>query len=535
MQFKAHLFPLLLVCSFLFGCKTEKQYLTGNEHAFMARQTTDTYQEPDLTEFLKLFSEFTENEEVERNFVEGCTQMMRGDYDEALIYFQKVLDVEADNHPTQYNMARIYHSQKKYEEAVEFAQKAVKGQSNNFWYHKFLVKALSSAGSISNAIEAQKDLVKRFPDKIEEQLDLAELYFKSQDFDTGIKVLNQLEKERGIKRPISLRKFEINNSIGRNEAAAKNIQELLDAGFTDIGIYQRQYDALMKLGEVDDAALSLQAVLEQDPQNSFALLRLTDYHVKKGEEEKADQYLFRAFGSSDLRVETKLGIIKKLLPYADENADVRARTEKLIEIFGNFYPQHPELSVLQANLKGETQALAPNLDAYRESLEANPQQTDLWIALLTSSFANKDYKQLNLDAELALEYYPNNSQFLYYYGKSASMLADYSAATYAFNKLKKIALNDPLLSAAANLELAFVYRKNNADEQLMKALEAAKKSLDGANGQMKEIPLYFELLGDYHAIQNDPEAAEKSWMEARKKGAKFSVEEKLNAFGYGNE
>lgn len=535
MQFKAHLFLLLLTCSFLTSCKTEKQYLQINEDALMAQESGDTYTEPDLTEYLKLFAEFTENEEIERNFVEGCTQMMRGDYDEALIYFQKVLDVDADNHPTQYNMARIYHSQKKYEEAVELAQKAVKGQSDNYWYHKFLVKALSSAGSISKAIQAQRDLVKIFPDKIDEQLDLAELYFKSQDFDTGIKLLNQIEKERGIKRPISLRKFEINNTLGRNEAALKNIQELLDAGFTEIGIYQRQFEVLTKLGKADEGALSLQAVLEQDPQNGFALLRLTDYHAQKGEEDKADQYLFRAFASSDLGIDNKLGIIKKLLPYADGDADVRARTEKLIEIFGNFYPQHPELAVLQNSLNGSSQVTAPDLDAYRESLDSNPQQTDLWIALLTSSFANKDYKQLNLDAELALEYYPNNSHFLYYYGKSASILGDYSAASYAFNKLKKIAVNDPLLATAANLELAFVYRKNNADAQLMKALEAAKTSLDQAPGQMKNNPLYFELLGDYHAIQNDPEAAEKSWMEARKKGAKFSIEEKLNAFGYGNE
>lgn len=283
--------PLLAGCFLICSCSPVKEVAKNKKPDPLYTTSNDTYEEPDLNGFLQLFSEeevkpvipqslIPQNEEVERDFVEGCTQMMRGNLDEALRYFQKVLEVEPRNHPALYNSARIYHEQKEYNKAVDFAQRALSGQEDNYWYHKFLVRALGSKGDIRRAISTQENMVKRFPERTSDQIDLADLLIKNGQKADALKVLNKIEEEKGISRVISLRKFELQKSSENHEEALEIIQALISSGETSPTIYHRQFETLKKLGKPEEAAQSLEAILELDPDNEYALLTLADYYKR---------------------------------------------------------------------------------------------------------------------------------------------------------------------------------------------------------------------------------------------------------------
>ncbi|MEL6257195.1 MAG: hypothetical protein AAFR87_34695, partial [Bacteroidota bacterium] len=85
------LFFFLLAASVVFtSCKGAKDIRKMQGISLQASVEDEIYDESELEEFFKLFEdELTENEEVERDFVEGCTQMMRGNFEEALRLFEK--------------------------------------------------------------------------------------------------------------------------------------------------------------------------------------------------------------------------------------------------------------------------------------------------------------------------------------------------------------------------------------------------------------------------------------------------------------
>jgi len=494
-----------------------------------------SYEEPDLSNFLALFSAENEGEEVERDFVEGCTQMMRGNLDEALILFNKVLEADPDNHPAQYNSARIYHEQKSYDKAVDLAQQAVTGQPENYWYYKFLVRALGSKGDINRAIEIQETMVDKFPAHTEDKMDLADLYFKNGQQDQGLKTLSRIEKERGINPMVSLRKYEIYKANGDDEAALQSVQNLIETGDTSPDIFHRQYETLQKLGRQEEAALSLEALLELDPENGFALLSLADYYKRQDLIAKSDEFLFRAFALPNIEPQGKARIIDQLIPYAQSDAGVKTRLDKLVELFNQAHPNNPETLILKGKLAENGEANPANLDSFREILEKNPRQINLWLKLLEQSYQNKDFEQLNKDAELALEYYPNQAEFLFYYGKSSAVKLNYSAGIYAFNKLKKIAGENKILSAVASLELGSLLKNQGKPDESKVNLDEANKLLDEAKKLNPEDPRVYELLGDYYALLGVPELSEQQWTTAIKKGATFTIEDKLESFGYKKE
>ncbi|MEL6251299.1 MAG: tetratricopeptide repeat protein, partial [Bacteroidota bacterium] len=480
--------------------------------------------------------ELTENEEVERDFVEGCTQMMRGNFEEALRLFEKVLEADPDNHPAQYNSARIYLDQKNYEKAIELSQQAVRGQIDNYWYHKFLVRSLRAGGDIDRAINAQNSLVNQFPEKSSEKMDLADLYFKSGNADGGLKVLDQLQKEKGISRLISLKKFEVEKERENYEGALESINELIEIGDTETGIYQRQYEMLYRLGRFEEGVSTLNAILDQDPDNGFALLYLADYYKKQDQIEKSDEYLFRAFANPLIEWQGKMNIIQQLLPYADSDATVKGRLTRLLEIFNQAHPDNPEALLLMGRLGGnEATVGAADLDAVRNALEKQPMQIDLWLELLNASNFARNYEQLYKDAEFALEYYPNQIQFLYYYGKSASKTQDYSAAEYAFNKLIKIAQNDMIIRAKAHIALAQAYKEKGENEKRDIELEKVSEIIKSPTEEPKTDPEYLAILGDYYAVAGLPELAEAEWEKAIEKGFKLDIKARLKDYGYEKE
>lgn len=535
MRIPSLLFLLLAATVVFTSCKGAKDIRDMQAKSLQASAEEEAYVEPDLTEFFKLFEdELTENEEVERDFVEGCTQMMRGNFDEALRLFEKVLEADPDNHPAQYNSARIYLDQKNYEKAIELSQQAVKGQSDNYWYHKFLVRALRAGGDIDRAINAQSDLVVSFPEKSTEKMDLAELYFKSGNASGGLKVLDQLEKEKGISRLISLRKFEVEKERENYEEALESLDELLEIGDTDTGIYQRKYEMLYRLGRFEEGVSTLNAILEQDPDNGFALLYLADYYKKQNQIEKSDEYLFRAFANPLIEWQGKMNIIQQLLPYADSDATVRGRLSRLLEIFNEAHPNNPEAIMLEGRLGNNVAGgAAPDLDAVRSALEKQPMQIELWLELLNASNSARDYDQLYKDAEFALEYYPNQGQFLYYYGKASSRTQDYSAAEYAYNKLKKIAAQDDFSLIRTHLGLGEMHKLKGESDKSGQALKEAKTILDRLSGA--NDPIFFVLLGDYYAVSGVPELAEEEWKKAAREGIKLDIKARLKDYGYEKE
>jgi tetratricopeptide (TPR) repeat protein len=431
-------------------------------------------------------------------YVEACGEMMLDQPAKALELFQQVLQLDPAHHASMYNIAKLSVEQKDYNTAIQYAGSAVKLDPQNYWYYVTLEEAYELKGDLPNAISIQESVVTAFPEMTEAQALLSDLYSKDLQPDKALKWLNKVLESSGPNEDIYLQKYRLLMDGNKTEEALDIARALVALNPNEPGYAQMLYETNMFLGRSDEARQTLENLLKTDPSNSFALLTLADYYRAENQPEKSDAYLFRAFENPDIDLPGKLGIIHNMMAVAGRNPELIPRIEKLSDILFRIHPATAETY----SLKGDLFSIDDMPDSaalyYKRSLDLNPVSDETWTQYLFSLFRTGDFKLLQAEAEEALSFYPNQREFLYYFGIASARLDDHKEAIYAFEKIKKIGSTDDAMLADVYLELGAIYHFTKAfaqsDENFEEALSLAPDNDMALNNYAYYLSLRKEKL-----------------------------------------
>lgn len=426
-------------------------------------------------------------------FIEANTQYLQGNPEEAKQLFLEVLGIDKSHHASMYNVGKIALEAGDYQEAEKYSQMALDANSENYWYYSQLVKCHESLRNIKKATAVQEQLVAKFPKNKDGLFELAQLYIGDNQYRKSIEVYDRLEAQIGMNEDVVFRKHQLYLYLNEPEQALIELNKLIAFFPNQVEYYQAKYDIYAMMGKEAEAQDVLQSLLELDPNDAFALLALADSYKAKGDMEKSDEYLFRAFANPAVDMEAKVQILSGLYRYAESNPEVAARMEKLV---GLMYDNHPE-SAMVNGIKGDVFQSSGKSDSarayYLKSVEMDATNEEVWKELLFVDSELGNFKALQKDSERALEYFPNQALFLYFFGLGSSQEGDSDGAIYAYEKIKKIGGDNKNLLIQAYVSLGEIYHREEqykkSDENFESALE-----LDGSNALVLNNFAYFLSL-----------------------------------------
>ncbi|MCB0852101.1 MAG: tetratricopeptide repeat protein [Bacteroidetes bacterium] len=475
-----------------FSCKTTKT-------------TGDSPKKKEITQKSGDLDPLTQ-QRVKRTFVDACTQMMRGDNASAIELFEEVLSADPANHAAMFNISKILITQRQFDEAIRYGKAALEKEKNNFWYYESLQKAYENNGDYPNAIKTQEEIVSHFPKKLDQKLKLSELYLRNNQPEKALSQLNQIEQDKGPSEEIYFKKFQIYNQQKQFEKGLDAANQLIGLNPQETRYYQFKIDMLKRLSREAEAIAIFQEILDRDPENGYALLSLADYYKSINQIEKSDEYLFKAFSNPGISPDGKIIIIEGLMNYLSNEPQIMPRIKKLTSIFNETHPGSAKAYAIQ----GKMLFLEGQIDSarvyYRKALEIEPANTTTWLDLLETSLDTKYFDRLYKDAGDALEYYPNQERFLFFYGISGSFLEKYGPAIHALEKVKKIGPEDKELLAQACAELGKIYhRQENYEESDKNYLQAMSLTPDD--------PFLLNNYAYYLSVRNDKLAKAQEYIE----------------------
>ena len=372
-------------------------------------------------------------------FIEASTEYVKGNKSEALELYKQVLEIDGDHHASIYNIAKIYFEEGKHSEAERYGKMALDANADNYWYYKLLADIYDARRDIKQAIRIQERLVEKFPEDVDAMFDLAQFYITDDNYNRSVEVYDQIETQIGMNEDVVFRKHQLYQFLNQPDKALAELEKLIAFFPNDPRYYQARYDVLMMADREEEAIKTLENLLQANPNDAFALLALADYYKSKGEFKKSDEFLFRAFDNEQVELEAKVEILSALYPYADRDPAVRERME---ELGARLYNSHPK-SALVNGVRADIFQANGNSDSarhyYRRSLEIDPSNQKVWQELLFIDSEANDFKALEKDAEEALEYFPNQTLFLYFFGLGSSQNEHFEEAIYAFEKIKSFA------------------------------------------------------------------------------------------------
>lgn len=450
-------------------------------------------------------------------FIEANTQYLQGNAMEAIVLFKQVLDIDSKHHASMYNISKISFEEGDFETAAKYARMALDANPENYWYYAQLVAAHQGQRNTSKAIAVQEQMVEKFPEDKDGLFELAQLYIEAKQYQKSVNAYESLEKLIGMNEDVVFRKHQLYLYLNQPDNALAEIEKLIAFFPNDQRYYQAKYDIYLLTDREEEAQKILHDLLEVNPNDAFALLALADYYKSKQQYEKSDEYLYRAFGNPAVDLEAKVKILSGMYSYAKVDDKVLTRMKDLGNIL---YKTHPE-SAMVNGIRGDIFQVSGDADSarvyYLKSLESEPANEQVWQELLFIDSESSDFISMKDDSERALEYFPNQALFLYFFGLGSSQSGDNDEAIYAFEKIKKIGKGNDELLFQACLSLGEIYHKEDefgkSDENFEAALE-----IDSEN------PLILNNYAYFLSLRNEQlERAEKMVLKALEKYPKSSA------------
>jgi tetratricopeptide (TPR) repeat protein len=510
---------------------------------------------------------YTEEEiQYQDKFLAAMTQQQIGKMEGAAKLYQEVLEKNPKCDGCAFQLARIYTITGNKAQAVEFAKKAATLDVNNKWYKMMLAQSYEKIGKDKDAADIYKALAEASPfggDYNEE------VYFqwvitlvRMGEPTKAIKVLEEMEKKKGISEEITIKKQTVYEALGDNKKAALELKKLADKYPYNIDYQHIAAEYYNKLGDKNTAQEFYKRILKNDPNDSKAQLA-TSVQSKPASNGGGDiaylNSLKDLFKKPDIKIDDK---IKTFLPYVNKIAEgkdkaLAASGLELAQIIETAHPNDAKSYSLVGDMLYHNGKSAEALEKYKKCLQINKAIYSVWEQTMYVQDELGLYEDMLKTSEQATDLFPNQSVAFYFNGVANEKKGKLSDAISSLEQAILMSSKKPQIKLDALIELGVTHSKSKSYDKADKAFDDALKlntkssiamikyanslasrgTTDRAKAMadeaikisMESDPAVLELYGDYLFKSGDKDNAVKYWSKAKDRGAKsMSLEKKIS-------
>ena len=430
---KLKFYILVILASFLVSCSSTKETANGTKKQ---RKSTSNG-----------VSNLPEKEQIQFKFLfhNAGKERILGNYQDALNLFMQCIVIAPEESTPYYEVASLYEASKQTDLALEYSSKAVKLDPENYWYRILYAQSLQRVGKITEAIEEYKALLKKDGENVDLYFELAGMQLYAEEYKESIASFNEIEKRAGITEELSIQKEKIYIKMGDVNGAANEVQQLIDHAPDNLK-YQVLLADLYMANDLDEEASKVYyEILEKDPQNPYANISLYDYYKKKGEKEKALIVLKKAFASIGLDIDAKMKIL--LSYYAIKDRDLKKETLDLCQILVKTHPKEAKAYTIYADFLYQEKKIEGAKENYLKAIELDDSKLPIWNQLMFIESELQDNEALLIDSKKAIELFPNQPLFYFFYGATNLQNKAYKEAIEYLRIGKDYVFKNPLLLA----------------------------------------------------------------------------------------
>lgn len=390
-----------------------------------------------------------------RYFIEGTKQMNLGDLEKAFFYLQKSEELSPDEPAINYKIAEVYTRANQPEKALPFALKAVELDDENKYYALMVAEIYTNLKQPLKAADILDRLTADGESNQQYNLDLASILLNAGEFDRALVVLDRAEEYYGIMEPITVQKQRI---YLRNNNLAKAIEEgerLIEARPGNPNYVLGLVEILYNNNLVDDALNLVNEEISKYPNQPELQMAAHSLLKEKGQIQKSNEYLIRAFASPDLDPEVKSRAFVSIL-----NEFKTPEREILLDSLAGFMIKTEPANAAIFEALGEREAKNGKQEEarnyFKRSLDLNAKNAKLLEQIILGSFGeNPDFQEAEKYTTMGVDEFPKNPEFWFYDGIVKSAVKKDSAAVESLNKAIELNANkNPQLDQVAFGSLA---------------------------------------------------------------------------------
>ncbi len=421
--------------------------------------------------------------EAEFYFIEAEKYFILEDYAKALLYFQRVSELNPKNGTVHYKIAEILSKSNKEEDLLKASASidvALKLDNKNKYFYLLASSIYSNLTNFAKAAQLLETMMKEISGTEEYLYQLAAIYQYDNKNDEAIKVYNRAESLMGVNEISSLNKQRIYFDQGKIKEAIQEGEKLLEA-FPDEESYAMNFaEILSRQKQLAKAIEVAENFIATHPDTGNTKMLLAGFYRDNNEEEKAKKYLKEVFSDPNVDVSSKIVVVSTYAATLNQqksagNPDpaLRSFTFDLYNQLKEKYPDEPNVHIVGGDLY---LGLEKNDEAKKEYLTAihkGSTSFDAWQNLLYLESKNNEYDSIIAHSELGLEIFPNQAMLYYFNGYAHSRINQNKEAAYALEQAKRLSSSNEGMVSEINGLLGDIYNSMKDYKKSDESYEAA--------------------------------------------------------------
>ena len=411
----------------------------------------------------------------EENLFYGIKAKSLENYNEALVYFEKCITTNKNISLPFYESAIIYQIQGNYKDALEKIKNATRLEPENKWYLLLHAELLFLDQNFFGSAKEYEKLINLYPYEEELYFKLADVYIYSNKFKKAIKTYDNLEKNKGLDRALSIQKYKLYRDLNNIKGAIKEISSALNVFSRDIELMEMLAELHLLNNEKSKAFTLFKQIGALEPDNGRIHLTLADYYRESGENEKSYIELKKAFKSSTLNIDTKIRILISYYQLISISENMKSQAYELAKILIETHPENLASRAVFGDILYTDKKYQEAKKQYLFVLEKDKTKKEIWSQILFIQVEASDFDGLLKTSKEALDYFPAEPLFYYFNGISNKRFDNYEEAVASLQTGVDFVVENNTLLLEFYSSLGDLYNSTNkhtlSDKYYNKALE----------------------------------------------------------------
>ncbi len=461
--------------------------------------------------------------EAEFYFIEAEKYFILEDYAKALLYFQRVVELNPTSATVHYKIAEILSKGNKEEDLIRAAlsvDTAIKLDGTNKYFYLLAANIQSNLTNFSKASQLLETMISEIDGTEEYLYQLAAIYQYDKKNDDAIKAYNRAETVLGINEVSSLQKQRIYFEQGKTKDAILEGEKLIDA-FPEEERYAMAFAEVLSQQKLFTKAIEvLEKFVESHPEAGNSKMLLAGLYRDSGQELKARNYIQEVFDDPAIDVSSKIIIVGTYAATLDQQAKagnvddaLQRYTLNLLERLKTGYPSEPNVHIVGGDLylsMGETEKAKSE---YLVAIRNGSTSFEAYQNLLFLESELSQYDSIIVHSEQGLELFPNQSMLYYFNGYAYSRIGKHREASYSLEQAKRLSASNPGLVSEINGLLGDTYNQLKEYKKSDQAYDAVLEFNPNNDLILNNYSYYLALRNEYldkaermssQAVKNNP-------------------------------
>ncbi|HEY0652904.1 MAG TPA: tetratricopeptide repeat protein [Chryseosolibacter sp.] len=398
--------------------------------------------------------------EAEFYFTEGEKFFILEDYAKALLYYQRSLEINADNGTVHYKIAEVLAKSNKQDDLVKASisvERALDLDKTNKYFYLLAANIYNSLARFEKAAQAYEKMIEEVKGTEEFLYELAAVYQYANKPEEAIKTYTRAESIFGINEISTLQKTRLLLEAGKTREAIAEGERLLNAFPEEEGFVMSLTELLSQKGLRNEAIQYLEKFVQKNESAGTSRMLLAGFYRDTQQEAKARPLLRQLFSDPSIDVSSKVIVISAYnaeLHQAKMKGQTDPEKEKfVVELFEKLLASNPEQTNVHVVGGDLYLTIGKDREAMREYTQATAQgevSFEVWENLLFIETKLEQWDSAITHSETALEYFPNHAIIYYYNGYSLIRKRMFREAISSLEQAKRLSVSDPRLSSEIN-------------------------------------------------------------------------------------